>query len=43
LEQFEIDQLPKSIRNIVEEIYTKAAKENNSSQLVKSLFYKSKF
>ena len=43
MEQFEVDQLPKSARNSVEEIYTKAAKENNSSQLVKSLFYKSKF
>ena len=43
VEQFEVDQLPKSARNSVEEIYTKAAKENNSSQLVKSLFYKSKF
>lgn len=43
VEQFEVDQLPKSARNCVEEIYIKAVKENNSSQLVKSLFYKSKF
>ncbi|CAL2086895.1 Alpha-2-macroglobulin family N-terminal region [Tenacibaculum sp. 190524A02b] len=41
--QFEIDNLPKSALKIVDEIYNKAQKSNNSPQLVKSLFYKSKF
>ena len=43
VEKFEIDNLPKSALNIVEDIYTKAEKENNSPQIIKSLFYKSKF
>ncbi|MGY8909641.1 MAG: carboxypeptidase-like regulatory domain-containing protein, partial [Flavobacteriales bacterium] len=43
VEKFEVDGLPKSALKIVEEIYTKAEKTNNSSQIIKSLFYKSKF
>ena len=43
VEQFEVDGLPKSALEIVEDIYTKADVEKNSSQLIKSLFYKSKF
>ncbi|ARV16662.1 alpha-2-macroglobulin family protein [Polaribacter sp. SA4-12] len=43
VEKFEVDNLPKSALNSVDKIYTKAEKENNSSQLIKSLFYKSKF
>ncbi|WP_159951518.1 alpha-2-macroglobulin family protein [Polaribacter septentrionalilitoris] len=43
VEQLEVDNLPKSALNIVEKIYEKAEKEENSPQLVKSLFYKSKF
>ncbi|WP_299062075.1 carboxypeptidase-like regulatory domain-containing protein [uncultured Polaribacter sp.] len=43
VEKFEIDNLPKSALKSVDEIYTKAEKENNAPQLVKSLFYKSKF
>ena len=43
VEHFEVDNLPKSALKIVEEIYIKAKNENNSSQLIKTLFYKSKF
>ena len=43
VEKFEVDGLPKSALKIVEEIYTKAEKTNNSPQIIKSLFYKSKF
>jgi TonB-dependent SusC/RagA subfamily outer membrane receptor len=43
VEKFEVDGLPKSALNIIEEIYTKAEKTNNSPQIIKSLFYKSKF
>ncbi|MFD2530606.1 alpha-2-macroglobulin family protein [Polaribacter marinaquae] len=43
VEKFELDDLPKSALKIVDKIYNKAAKENNSPQLIKSLFYKSKF
>ena len=43
VEKFELDNLPKSALRIVDKIYNKAAKENNSPQLIKSLFYKSKF
>jgi TonB-dependent SusC/RagA subfamily outer membrane receptor len=43
VEQFEVDGLPKSALEIVEDIYIKADNEKNSSQLIKSLFYKSKF
>ncbi|MFK8058827.1 MAG: MG2 domain-containing protein, partial [Polaribacter sp.] len=43
VEKFEVDNLPKSALEIVDAIYTKAEKENNASQIIKSLFYKSKF
>ncbi len=43
VEQFEVDGLPKSARQIVEDIYIKAEKNNNNPQLIKSLLYKSKF
>ncbi|MCI2229801.1 MG2 domain-containing protein [Polaribacter sp. MSW13] len=43
VEKLEVAHLPKSALKIVEEIYAKAAKDNNSAQLIKSLFYQSKF
>ncbi|REE80469.1 alpha-2-macroglobulin family protein [Lutibacter oceani] len=43
VEQFEEKSLPKSAFNSVEIIYQKAKKANNSAQLIKSLFYKSKY
>ena len=43
VEKFEIDNLPKSALEIVDKIYIKAEKESNSPQIIKSLFYKSKF
>ena len=43
VEKLEVDNLPKSALKIVEQIYTKAEKEQNSPQLIKTLFYKSKF
>ncbi len=43
VEKFEVDNLPKSALKIVEKIYNSATKENNSPQIIKSLFYKSKF
>lgn len=43
VEKLEVDNLPKSALKIVEGIYAKAEKETNASQLIKSLFYKSKF
>ncbi|MBP9600701.1 MAG: carboxypeptidase-like regulatory domain-containing protein, partial [Lutibacter sp.] len=43
VERFEIKNLPKSALQIVETIYTKAKKENNSNEIIKSLIYKSKF
>ncbi|MDD7914766.1 hypothetical protein [Polaribacter ponticola] len=43
VEKLEVDGLPKSALKIVENIYNIADKENNSPQLIKSLFYKSKF
>mgnify|MGYP000427513662 CR=1 FL=1 len=39
----EVEYLPKSALKIVEIIYDKAKKEENTSQLIKTLFYKSKF
>ena len=42
-ERLEVDNLPKSALKIVNEIYAKAEKENNSAQIIKTLFYKSKF
>ncbi|TCI85355.1 alpha-2-macroglobulin [Tenacibaculum sp. M341] len=41
--QFEKEDLPKSALKVVEEIYGKAIKENNSPQLIKTLLFKSKF
>ncbi|WP_299103660.1 MG2 domain-containing protein [uncultured Tenacibaculum sp.] len=41
--KFELENLPKSALNVVEQIYTKAEKEKNTPQLVKTLLYKSKF
>ncbi|NLP58798.1 alpha-2-macroglobulin [Lutibacter sp. B1] len=41
--QFELESLPKSALIEVEKIFIKAKKENNTSQLVKTLLYKSKF
>ncbi|MDY0780106.1 alpha-2-macroglobulin family protein [Tenacibaculum sp. IB213877] len=41
--KFELDNLPKSALQVVEEIYQKAEKEHNAPQLIKTLFYKSKF
>ncbi|SDR72809.1 TonB-dependent outer membrane receptor, SusC/RagA subfamily, signature region [Polaribacter sp. KT25b] len=43
VQKLEVDGLPKSALKIVEEIYTKADAENNSQQIIKTLFYKSKF
>lgn len=43
VEQFEADGLPKSALQIVQEISIKSDKENNNPQIIKSLFYKSKF
>ncbi|CAA0170549.1 conserved exported hypothetical protein [Tenacibaculum maritimum] len=41
--QYEADNLPKSALKEVNSIYKKAEKEQNSPQIIKSLFYKSKF
>ncbi|WP_299122092.1 MG2 domain-containing protein [uncultured Tenacibaculum sp.] len=41
--KFELENLPKSALKVVEKIYTKAEKEKNTPQLVKTLLYKSKF
>ncbi|AOW21768.1 alpha-2-macroglobulin family protein [Urechidicola croceus] len=41
--KFELDALPKSALAEVEKIYSKAKKENNAPQLIKTLIYKSKF
>jgi len=43
VERIEINNLPKSANKKVEAIYKKAVQENNSPQIVKCLFYKSKF
>ena len=43
VERLEVNNLPKSANKIVDEIYTKAEKEKNTPQIIKSLFYKSKF
>ncbi|PQB06151.1 hypothetical protein BST83_02345 [Polaribacter filamentus] len=43
VEKFEVDGLPKSALKIVDEIYEKAANASNSPNIIKSLFYKSKF
>ncbi|WP_439127571.1 MG2 domain-containing protein, partial [Polaribacter sp.] len=43
VEKLEVQNLPKSALKIVDTIYTKASSENNNEQIIKSLFYKSKF
>lgn len=43
VEKLEIEGLPKSALKIVEEIYEKGEKNDNSPQIIKALFYKSKF
>ncbi|WP_218598426.1 alpha-2-macroglobulin [Polaribacter sp. NJDZ03] len=43
VDRFEKDNLPKSALEIVDKIYAKADKEENSPQLIKTLFYKSKY
>ncbi|WP_397447343.1 MG2 domain-containing protein [Polaribacter sp. R77954] len=43
VEKLELQSLPKSALQIVEEIYTEADKTNNAPQIIKSLFYQSKF
>ncbi len=43
VEKFEVENVPKSALEIVNKIYTKAEEEKNSPQIVKSLFFKSKF
>ena len=43
VEQFENDGLPKSALKVVEDIATKAEKDDNSPQIIKTLFYKSKY
>ena len=43
VEQLELDGLPKSALKIVNAIFAKAEEETNSPQIIKSLFYKSKF
>ncbi|CAM1368826.1 Alpha-2-macroglobulin family N-terminal region [Tenacibaculum sediminilitoris] len=41
--QFELDNLPKSALKVVNTIYHEAKKSNNAPQIIKSLFYKSKY
>ncbi len=43
VQQFELENLPKSALSVVDEIYTKAKKEENSTQTIKAIIYKSKF
>ena len=43
VEEFELKNLPKSALQITEDIYQKAKKTNNTSQITKALIYKSKF
>jgi len=43
VEQQEIEGLPKSALNLVEQIYTLAKKEKNDPQLIKTMLFKSKF
>ena len=43
VEGFELQNLPKSALEIVEDIYQKATKANNTPQITKALIYKSKF
>lgn len=41
--RLEAENLPKSALRLVDQIYKEAQKQNNTSQLIKSLLYKSKF
>jgi hypothetical protein len=43
VEKYEVENLPTSALDIVEKIYSKSQKKVNSSQLIKALFYKSKY
>jgi TonB-dependent SusC/RagA subfamily outer membrane receptor len=43
VEKLEVEALPKSALKIVEEIYEKGEKDDNSPQIIKALFYRSKF
>ncbi len=43
VKKFEIDGLPKSALKVVNDINKRATKENNHSQLIKAMFFKSKF
>ena len=43
VQKFEVKSLPKSALKVVETIYEKAKKEENSPQITKALIYKSKF
>ena len=43
VQQFEVKSLPKSALKVVDTIYKKAKKEENSPQITKALIYKSKF
>ena len=43
VQKFEKENLPKSALKVVNTIYAKAEKNNNAPQIIKSLFYKSKF
>ena len=43
VQRLEVENLPKSALKVVNEIYAKADKNDNAPQIVKSLFYKSKF
>ena len=43
VEKLEIDVLPKSALKVVDQIYAEAERKNNAPQIIKALFYKSKF
>ena len=43
VQKFELDNLPKSALKVVDKIYDKANTENNAPQIIKTLFFKSKF
>lgn len=43
VQRLEVENLPKSALKIVDDIYAKAEKNNNAPQIIKTLFYKSKF
>ena len=43
VEKHEMEGLPKSALNVVEQIYVLAKKDKNHVQLIKTMFFKSKF